>query len=72
MFTLIGNVYIVDQWNHRLRKVTVSTGIITTIAGTGVGDYNGDGVDATSAALNGPSGVALDSSGMQCYASCLF
>ncbi len=63
--TLIGNIYIVDQWNHRLRKVTVSTGIINTIAGTGADNYNGDGVTATSAALNAPSGVALDSAGTQ-------
>ena len=56
-------MYIADQNNHRIRKVTVSTGIITTIAGTGTGSYSGDGGDATSAKLRNPYGVALDSSG---------
>ena len=43
--------------------VTVSTGIITTIAGTGTGSYSGDNGPATSAALNYPFEVAVDSSG---------
>ena len=59
----IGNVYVADQHNHRIRKVTVSTGIITTIAGAGSTTYGGDGGDATSATLYYPSGVALDTSG---------
>ncbi len=60
----VGNVYIGDPLN-RVRKVTVSTGIITTIAGTGnIGSYSGDGGAATSAALNYPYAVALDSAGM--------
>ncbi len=54
-----GNVYIADYGNHRVRKVTVSTGIITTIAGTGTGSYSGDGGAATSASLNRPSGVSI-------------
>jgi len=58
-----GNVYIADTSNHRIRKVTVSTGIITTIAGTGAYSYSGDGGAATSAALNNPYGVALDAVG---------
>ena len=58
-----GNVYIADYFNRRVRKVTVSTGIITTIAGTGSSGYNGDGITATSAQLSGPQGVALDGSG---------
>ena len=56
-------MYIGDQSNNRIRKVTVSTGIITTIAGTGSASYSGDGGAATSAALNYPEGVALDASG---------
>ena len=59
----IGNVYIADNYNHRIRKVTVSTGIITTIAGTGTAGYSGDNVAATSAALKFPRGVAVDASG---------
>ena len=59
----IGNVYIADFDNHRIRKVTVSTGIITTIAGTGSTSYNGDNIEATSATLYYPYGVAVDASG---------
>ena len=59
----IGNVYIADAGNHRIRKVTVSTGIITTIAGTGTGSYSGDNGAATSATLYNPFGVAVDASG---------
>ena len=58
----IGNVYIADR-NHRIRKVTVSTGIISTIAGTGTGSYSGDNGAATSATLYYPQGVAVDASG---------
>ena len=57
------NVYIADNANSRVRKVTVSTGIITTIAGTGSASYSGDGGAATSAALKYPVGVAVDASG---------
>ena len=58
-----GNVYIADNNNNCIRKVTVSTGIITTYAGTGTASYSGDGGAATSAALKGPYGVAVDVSG---------
>ncbi len=56
-------MYIADYWNHRIRKVTVSTGIITTIAGTGTASYSGDNIQATSASIGYPSGVALDAIG---------
>ena len=62
-FWYLGNIYIADQYNNRIRKVTVSTGIITTFAGTGTASYSGDGGAATSATLNSPLGVTLDSSG---------
>ncbi len=64
-FTPLGNVYIADTDNHRIRKVTASTGIITTIAGTGTSSYSGDGGAATAAELTFPEGVAVDSSGTQ-------
>ncbi len=54
---------ITDTDNNRVRKVTVSTGIISTIAGTGTGSYSGDGGAATSAGLNHPNNVAVDVSG---------
>ena len=59
----LGNVYIADSGNHRIRKVTVSTGIITTFAGTGSGGYSGDNVEATSATLYVPTFIAVDVSG---------
>jgi hypothetical protein len=58
-----GNIYIADTGNHRIRKVTVATGVITTIAGTGTGGYLGDGTPATNAQLWSPYGVAVDGSG---------
>ena len=61
----IGNVYIADYANSRIRKV--STGIITTIAGTGTSSYSGDNGAATSATLYYPYGVAVDASGRILY-----
>ena len=58
-----GNVYIADNGNSRIRKITVSTGIITTVAGNGVAGFSGDGNAATIAQLRQPSGVAVDASG---------
>ena len=60
---LSGNLYIADQFNHRVRKLAVATGIITTVAGNGAAEFSGDGGAAIAASLNGPTGVALDSSG---------
>jgi hypothetical protein len=52
-----GNIYIVDNGNNRIRKVTVSTGTITTVADIGLRDYSGDGGAATAARVSaGPSG----------------
>ncbi len=63
-YSLLGNVYIADTGNNRIRKVTVSTGIITTIAGSSTsGSYSGDNGAATSAKLNSPFGVTCDASG---------
>jgi uncharacterized protein (TIGR03437 family) len=56
-----GNLYIADQNNQRVRKV--SGGTITTIAGNGTAGYSGDTGAATSAYIDSPCGVALDSSG---------
>ncbi len=62
-------MYIVDQYNYRIRKVAISTGIISTIAGTGAASYSGDGGQATSAALKLPFGVGVDASGTQYFFS---
>ena len=56
----VGNLYIADFGNARVRRVDAGTGIITTVAGTGVAGYAGDGGAATSAALESPFAVALD------------
>jgi len=58
-----GNLYIADTSNYVIRKVTASTGNISTIAGNGTSGYTGDGGAATSAELGTPRGLALDSSG---------
>ncbi len=72
-----GNVYIVDTVNQMVRLVSASTGIITTLAGTGYfvlnsgpygagypsGGYNGDDIAATSAQLNNPTDVIVGANG---------
>jgi sugar lactone lactonase YvrE len=66
-----GNVYIADASNNVVRRVSAATGVITTVAGDfaadqagdGLGGFSGDGGPATSAQLNDPQGVALDSAG---------
>jgi sugar lactone lactonase YvrE len=58
-----GNLYIADSHNHRIRKISSATGVITTIAGTGVAGFSGDGGSATRAQLALPMSLALDSSG---------
>lgn len=57
-----GNVYFVDYFNSRIRKVTAA-GIISTVAGNGVNDSTGDGGAATLASLNAPHGIALTADG---------
>jgi len=58
-----GNVYVGDSLNQRVRKITISTGIITTIAGTGTSSFTGDTGAATSATLSAPRDVTVDSLG---------
>nr|CAG4717464.1 unnamed protein product [Naegleria fowleri] len=57
------DVYIADTGNHRIRKISATTGIVTTIAGTGVAGYNGDNILATSAMMNSPNSLYVTSSG---------
>ena len=65
----VGNLYIVDSYDHRIREVKADTGIISTIAGNGFtssnggGGYNSDNIAATSSQLNFPYGIAFDTSG---------
>jgi len=55
-----GNVYIGDGGNNRVRKVDVTTGIITTIAGTGTAGFGGDGGPAVASKLFAPGGLYFD------------
>ena len=57
------DLYIADHRNSRIRKVDASTGIITTVAGTGEQGFHGDGGPATQAAIALPRDVALDADG---------
>jgi sugar lactone lactonase YvrE len=60
-FDVAGNIYIADCNNNAIRKVSKSTGIITTVAGNGSKGFVGDGGPATDAELNGPSSLVIDS-----------
>ena len=55
-----GNVYFTEFGNHRVRRITKSTGIISTYAGTGTQSYSGDGGKASSATLAAPCGLSID------------
>ena len=62
-FYASGNMYISDTGNRRIRKVTAGTGMISTVAGTGAvsnDPYVGEGGLATSASIQYPIGVAID------------
>ena len=54
-----GNIYFADVFNHRIRKVDLD-GLISTVAGTGVPGFSGDGGPAVNAQLNMPYGILLD------------
>jgi trimeric autotransporter adhesin len=66
----VGNLYVAEAGNNVVRKITASTGIITTVAGTGAGagcqqpaNFSGDGGLANKATLSCPYGVAVDAAG---------
>ncbi|MCA2964562.1 MAG: hypothetical protein INH40_11695 [Acidobacteriaceae bacterium] len=58
-FDPAGNLYIADQGNHKIRRISPD-GIITTLAGTGAAGFSGDGGPAAAARLNLPNALALD------------
>ena len=58
-----GNVYVCDWSMERIRKINMSTGIISTVAGNGSRTYGGDGAAATIASFYDPAGIALDDTG---------
>jgi hypothetical protein len=61
------NLYIADTGNNCVRRIVKTTGIITTIAGSGVAGYSGDGGLATAATLSAPLGVGLRQSNKDVY-----
>ena len=62
------NIYIADRSGNRIRKITASTGIITTVAGTGASGFDGDKGPAVNARILGPAGMALDAQGQLYFA----
>jgi uncharacterized protein (TIGR03437 family) len=58
----LGNLYFADTGNNRVREISAN-GVITTVAGTGVAGYSGDGGAAAGAQVNQPYGVAVDAAG---------
>ncbi len=58
-----GDLYIANSYNNVVRKVDLSTGVITTAAGNGTANYSGDGGQAMAATFDSPSGVAVDTAG---------
>jgi len=60
---LAGNIYFSTWMDHRIRKISATTGIISTVAGTGVLGFSGDGGPATLATFNRTSGLAVDDTG---------
>jgi uncharacterized protein (TIGR03437 family) len=58
----VGDLFVVDQGNNRIREITPNN-IISTVVGTGVAGYTGDGGPATTATLDVPTGIALDQAG---------
>jgi sugar lactone lactonase YvrE len=58
-----GNVYFSDKVYGKVRKITASTGIITTVAGTGTSGYSGDNGPAANAQLSLPASIAIDAAG---------
>jgi streptogramin lyase len=62
-FDVLGNVFWVERLSHSVRKLDIKTGIITTVAGSGVPGFSGDGGPATQAKLNEPHSIGFDKIG---------
>jgi sugar lactone lactonase YvrE len=57
------NLYVADSANHRIRRIDATTGIITTLAGSGIQGFSGDNGPALQASIDSPTGLAVDASG---------
>ena len=62
-------LYVADTWNHRVRAVDLGTGVIRSVAGTGLALFTGDGGPAADASLNAPTGLAVSSDGTTLFVS---
>jgi trimeric autotransporter adhesin len=62
-FDEAGDLFFADSDEHMVMRLDAKTGILTAVAGNGTGGFSGDGGPATSAQLDQPMGIALDSSG---------
>jgi streptogramin lyase len=62
-FDAVGNMFFVEMQNHLVRRVDAKTGTISTVAGTGVAGFGGDGGPATKARFKQPHSIALDGRG---------
>ena len=60
---ILGNVYVADTANHRIRKIASTSNLITTVAGNGTQGYSGDTGPATAASIDSPTGIAADGLG---------
>ncbi len=58
-----GDLFIADSYNNRIRRIDHSTGLISTVAGTGNRGGDGDGGPAAAAELHFPEGLAVDNAG---------
>jgi trimeric autotransporter adhesin len=62
-FDASGDMFIADLYNNKIRKIDMTTGIVSTVAGTGIGGYSGNGGPATVANLDGPIDLVFDRAG---------
>jgi sugar lactone lactonase YvrE len=58
-----GHLFIVERDNHIIRRIDARTGVISTVAGTGVAGFSGDGGPATKAQFRQPHSIAFDANG---------
>ncbi len=62
-FDTAGNMFISDEGNHRIRRVDVTSGFISTVVGVGTAGFSGDGGSALAAQLNNPGDIKVDTAG---------
>jgi sugar lactone lactonase YvrE len=62
-FDARGNIYVAERDNHVVRRIDATTGMISTLAGTGVAGFSGDGGDAAQAQLRQPHSIAIGADG---------